>query len=64
MVGGEGVDRHHCSVKLSRANGSTVNDLLSILSMRGEGENISPEALIALALLGLGGHRPVLPGRI
>ena len=23
----------------------------------------SPEALIALALLSLGGHRPVLPGR-
>ena len=24
----------------------------------------SPDALIALAMLGLGGHKPVLPGRI
>src|SRR5665213_1503849 len=41
MVGGEGVDRHHCSVKLSRANGRAVNALLSRLAMRDLGEKIS-----------------------
>ena len=41
MVGFEGVDRHHCSVKLSGANERAEGDLLPSLAVKYSGVNIS-----------------------
>ena len=60
--------KHHASIlatiehSLSNGRIETVNTKIRLITRIGFGFR-SPQALIALAMLNLGGHQPNLPGR-
>ena len=54
--------RSPMSTRLSNGRIESVNTKIRLITRVAFGFH-SPEALIALAILNLGGHRPVLPAR-